>query len=72
MDKFQFLAELSARDTPIFRFRNITSVKINEFSLNLINVLIFWNWFGIVNGHISLIFDRIICPPHVRMFVAGR
>ena len=27
-------------------------------------------WFGIANGQISSIFDRVICPGHVHIFVA--
>ena len=27
-------------------------------------------WFGIANGQISLIFDRVICPTHVRVFIS--
>ena len=28
-------------------------------------------WFGIANGQISSIFDRVICPPNVHIFVSG-
>ena len=27
-------------------------------------------WFGIVNGQILSIFDRVICPSHIRIFVS--
>ena len=43
MGKFrQILTELSARDTPNFRFRMITLVNINGFSPNLVCALILW------------------------------
>ena len=28
-------------------------------------------WFGIANGQISLIFDRVTCPRHAHIFVSG-
>ena len=28
-------------------------------------------WFGIANGQISSIFDRVICPRHTHIFVSG-
>ena len=28
-------------------------------------------WFGIANGQISSIFDRVICPRHAHIFVSG-
>ena len=28
-------------------------------------------WFGIVNGQISSIFDRVICPQYVPIFISG-
>ena len=41
MGKFrQILTEISARDTPNFRFRMITSVNFNVFSPNLVCALI--------------------------------
>ena len=27
-------------------------------------------WFGIANGQISYIFDRVICPPHISVLVS--
>ena len=29
-------------------------------------------WFGIANGQISSLFDRIICPRHAHIFVSGQ
>ena len=28
-------------------------------------------WFGIANGQILSIFDRVICPRHAHIFVSG-
>ena len=28
-------------------------------------------WFGIANGQISSVFDRVICPRHAHIFVSG-
>ena len=28
-------------------------------------------WFGVVNGQISSIFDRVICPQYVQIFISG-
>ena len=27
-------------------------------------------WFGIANGKILSVFDRVICPPHLHIFVS--
>ena len=63
MDQFrQILTELSARDKPMFsnnlcKYKRIltklgTCIDIKEI------------WFGIANGQISSISDRVICPRH--------
>ena len=28
-------------------------------------------WFGIANGQISSIFDRVTCPKHAHIFISG-
>ena len=71
MGKFpQLLRELSANDTSIFLFPDdklskyqciVTKLGICIDSLEI--------WFGIANGQISSIFDRVICPPHIHIFV---
>ena len=66
MGKFyQILMELYARDTPIFAFpddnlskcRGILTKRGACFDIKNI-------WFGIANGQISSMFDRVICPGH--------
>ena len=66
MGKFrQILAELFARDMPIFS-------SLDKFSLNLVCALILWrSGFGIANGQISLNFEGDICWRHAHIFVSG-
>ena len=47
-----------------FHFWTITYININGFSLNLVCALILWRSGLCAHGHISSIFDRVICPPH--------
>ena len=66
MGKFrQILMELSARDRPIFSFPDNNWSKyqgiLSKFGTCIDIKEI---WFGIANGQISAIFDRIICPQH--------
>ena len=54
-----------------FRFQMITSVNVNGFFSKLgMCIDIMEIWFGIANGQISSIFDGVICPRHVRVFIA--
>ena len=74
MGKFcQFLTELSARDTPIFSFPDDNLSKHQWIFTKLgICIDIVEIWFGIANGQISSIFDRVIfiCPRHAHIFVS--
>ena len=47
----------------------ITCVNTSGFSPNLVCIDIMEIWFEIVDGQISSIFDRVVCPPHVRNFI---
>ena len=70
MAKFrQIFTELSARDTPIFSFPDDNlSWDFNQCQGILTKLGTCINikeiWFGIANGQISPMFDRIICPRH--------
>ena len=72
MGKFlQFLTELSARDTPIFSFPDDNLSKHQWIFTKLgMCIDIVEIWFGIANGQISSIFDRVICPRHAHIFVS--
>ena len=74
MGKFrQFLMELSARDTPIFSFPDDNLSKHQWIFTKLgMCVDIVEIWFGIANGQISSIFDRVICLRHAHIFVSRR
>ena len=65
MGKFcQILTELFARDTPIFSFPDNFS-KCQGILTKLCTCMdIKEIWFGIANGQISSMFDRVICPRH--------
>ena len=66
MGKFcQILAELSARDMPIFSFPDDNLSK-SQGILTKLGTFIDMKeiWFGIANGQISPMFDRVICPQH--------
>ena len=45
---------------------------VNRFSPNGVCIDIEETWFGIADGQISSIFDRVICPRHVRIFISER
>ena len=73
MGKFrQFLTELSAQDMPIFLFPddNLNKHKCIFTKLGVC-IDIVEIWFGIANGQISSIFDRVICPRHAHIFIFG-
>ena len=73
MGKFrQFFTELSARDTPIFSFPDDNLHKHQWIFTKLgLCIDIVEIWFGIANGQISSIFDRVICPRYAHIFVSG-
>ena len=66
MAKFrQFLKELSAWDRPIFPFLDDNLRKCQGILTKLVTCIdIKEVWFGIANGQISSIFDRVIYPGH--------
>ena len=72
IDKFRYiLMELSARDTPIFSFPGDNLCKHQwSFTKLGMGIDIVQIWFGIPNGHISSIFDGVICPRHAHIFVS--
>ena len=74
MGKFrQFLTELSARDTSVFSFPDDNFSKHQRIFTKLgmcIDIVV--TWFGIADGKLSSIFDGVICPRHVRIFISGR
>ena len=55
---------------PYFHFRPITSKFQWIFTIPGMSIDIVEIWIGIANGQIS-IFDRVICPQHVHIFVSG-
>ena len=67
MGKFcLILTELTARDTPIFSFLDDNSSKCQGILTKFgICIDIKEIWFGIGNGQISAIFDRVICLLHI-------
>ena len=74
MGKFrQIFTELSARDTPIFSFRDDNLSKL-EGILTKIALChdIKEIWFGIPKGQISSNIYVVICPRHSNIFVSGR
>ena len=66
MGKFrQILTELSARDMPIFSFPDDNLGKYQEILTKLGTCIDMKEiCFGIANGKISSMFDRVICPRH--------
>ena len=65
MGKFrQLLTELSARDTPIFSFSDDNLSKCQGILTTLTTCIHMKIWFGIANGQISSMFERVICPQH--------
>ena len=67
------LTELSARDLPLFSFLHYNLSKYQWIFIKLdMCIEIVDIWFRNVNGQILSIFDRVICPRHIRTFVSGR
>ena len=66
MGKFhKILTELSAQDTPIFSFPDDNLSKCQGILTKLGTCIDMKDiWFGIANGQISSLFDRVICPQH--------
>ena len=64
MGKFrQNLTELSAQDMPIISFPDNNLNKCQRILTKLGTCIdIKEIWFGIANGQISSMFDRVICP----------
>ena len=59
------LTELSARETPEFSFPDNNLSKFQGILTKLGTCIdIKEIWFGIANGQILSIFDRVICPRH--------
>ena len=71
MGKFhQFLTELSARCMSIFSFPNENFSKYQWIFTKLgVCIDIVETWFGITDGKISSIFDRVICPQYIRILL---
>ena len=71
MGKFhQFVMELSARYTFVFLFPDDNLSKYQWIFTKLgmcIDIVEIWSW--IANGHISSMFDKVICMPHVYILV---
>ena len=65
----QILTKLSAQDTPKFSFLDDNLSKCQGILTKLVTCIdIKEIWFGIANGQISSIFDRVICG-YYRFFV---
>ena len=69
----QFLTELDARDRSVFSFPddNFSTSQWIFTKLGVCNVII-KICYKIANGQISSIFDSVICPEHVSVFISGR
>ena len=66
MGKFrQILSELSATDMPIFSIPD-NNLSKSQGILTKFGTCIDMKeiWFGIANGQIPSVFDRVICPQH--------
>ena len=74
MGKFrQFLTKFSARDTSVFFVYGDNFSKYQWIFTKLAMCIdIVEICFGIANGRISLIFDRVICPLNIPIFVSGQ
>ena len=65
MGKFHLFLTESARDTPIFSFPDDNLCKCQGILTKLGTCIdIKEIWFGIANGQISSVFERVICPRH--------
>ena len=73
MGKFRkLLPELSAHDSSIFLFQDDNFSKYQWiFTKHALSIDIVETCFGIANGQISSIFDRIISLWHIHIFVFG-
>ena len=50
----------------VFLFQvDVIGFSPNDTSIDIVNI-----WFGIANGEILSIFDRVICLPNVHIFVS--
>ena len=70
---FQFLTELSVRNTSVFSFP-YDNLNIYQWIFIKLGVCIdiLETWFGIADGQISSIFDRAICLRYIHIFISGR
>ena len=67
----QFLTEQSAHDMSVFSFPDNKFNKYRWIFMKLGMCLdVVQIWFGIANGQISSIFDRVICQWHIHVFVS--
>ena len=71
MGKFrQFLTELSARDMSVFSFLDDTFSKCQCIFTKLgVCIDTVETWFGIADGKILSIFDRVICPQYIHFLL---
>ena len=72
MGKFrQFLADLSAHNTSLFSFPDDNFSKYQWIFTKLaVCIDVVEICFGIDDGQISSMFDRVACPQHVRIFIS--
>ena len=69
----QFLTELSAQDTSVFSFLGDNFTKYQWIFTQLgVCIGIIDIYFGIANGRIFSIFDRIICLQHIHTLFSGQ
>ena len=69
----KFLTELFAWDTSIFSFQDDYFTKYQWIFTKLgVCIDIVDVCFGIANGRISSIFDRVICPQHIHILLSGQ
>ena len=67
-----FFLQLSARDMSIFSFPDDNFSKCPWIFIKLgLCIYIMEIWFAIANGQILSVFDRLICPQHICIFVSG-
>ena len=74
MGKFcQFLTELSASDTSLFSYLDDNLSKYQWINTKLgVCIDIVEICFGIANGQISFIFDKLICPQYMCILLSGQ
>ena len=69
----QFLTKLSAHNKSDFSFLDNNLSKYQGIFTKLgLCIDIVEVWFGIANGQISSVFDRVICPRHIHIFISGQ